>query len=278
VSDDVDPLPPEGPTSCDIDTPSVALVVVAHPDDAEFQAGSTLAKWARSGCEVHHLVLTDGSKGTWDPDADPAALVEERRAEQHAASRSLGGAAVHFLDLVDGELTAEVTNRCEVARVIREVRPDVVLGHDPWKRYRLHPDHRAAGHLCVDGIVAARDPGFHPELLASGLQPHRPLALLLFEPDVANHAETVEDEDHETRLRALECFTSQVATTHLYRLDSDSDTDDSDTDDSDTDDSDTDDSDAMQRWRESERERLATAGAWAGTALAEPFRLIVDQI
>lgn len=259
MTDDVDPFTSGGPTSRDLPTPSTALVVVAHPDDAEFQAGATLAKWAGAGCDVHHLVLTDGSKGTWDPDADPAALIEERRAEQRAASAVLGGTDVHFLDLVDGELTAGSTNRREVARVIRTVRPDVVVGHDPWKRYRLHPDHEAAGRLCVDGIVAARDPGFHPDLLRQGLAPHRPTALLLFEADVANHAETVEEADHEVRLLALQAFTSQIATTHLYRLDGV-------------------DTDPMLQWRDRERQRLEVAGAWAGTTLAEPFRLIVDQI
>ena len=177
MSDDLDPLAPGGPTTIDLPVPDRALVIVAHPDDAEFQAGATLAKWARAGCEVHHLVLTDGSKGTWDPTVDPAELVAERHREQHAAAHALTGSAdagrVHFLDLIDGELVCDVTNRGLVARVIRQVRPTVVIGHDPWKRYRLHPDHRAAGKLCVDGIVAARDPGFHPELLRDGLDPHQ---------------------------------------------------------------------------------------------------------
>ncbi len=271
MTDDVDPLPAGGPTSRDLPPPAVALIVVAHPDDAEFQAGATLAKWARSGCEVHHLVLTDGSKGTWDQDLDPRALVEDRRAEQRAASAALGGTAVHFLDLVDGELTADVDGRGRVARVMREVRPDVVLGHDPWKRYRLHPDHRAAGQLCIDGIVAARDPGFHPELLVDDLVPHRPQALLLFEPDVANHAESVDEVDHDTRLRALESFASQIATTHLYKLDDATD-DESDAD------GPNDGPGALQRWRALEHRRLAVAGRWAGAPLAEPFRLIVDQL
>ena len=74
--------------------------------------------------------------------------------------------------------------------MIRELRPDVVLGHDPWKRYRLHPDHRNAGLLVCDAIVAARDPHFLPE---HGLAPHRPSALLLWEADEPNHVEDVSD-------------------------------------------------------------------------------------
>ena len=67
---------PSGPG---LETPSSALVVAAHPDDAEFQCGATLAKWARDGALVHHLVLTDGTKGTWDPDVDPGELLETTR-------------------------------------------------------------------------------------------------------------------------------------------------------------------------------------------------------
>ena len=161
-----------------LDPPSSALVIVAHPDDAEFQCGATLAKWARGGTVVHHLVLTDGSKGTWDPDADQPDLIARRRSEQRVAAGALGARGeVLFLDRVDGELTADVETRAEVSAVIRRLRPLVILGHDPWRRYRLHPDHRVAGQLAVDGIVAARDPFFHPEQLSAGATVHRPDAL-----------------------------------------------------------------------------------------------------
>jgi LmbE family N-acetylglucosaminyl deacetylase len=180
-----------GEVSRDLAVPAVALAIGAHPDDVEFGCGATLAKWAAGGCVVHHLVLTDGSKGTWDPDADVVALAATRQAEQREAARRLAGehaGRVVFLGQVDGELDSGLVLRGEVARVIREVRPDVVLGHDPWKRYRLHPDHRHAGFLVLDAVVAARDPHFFPE---QGLAPHRPIRLLLFEADVVDHVETV---------------------------------------------------------------------------------------
>ncbi len=168
--------------------PKVALAIGAHPDDIEFGCGATLAKWAEAGAEVHLLVLTDGSKGSWDESDDLAALIAHRTDEARAAARQLGAASVHLLGFVDGELESGAAERAQVVESIRTVRPDTVLGHDPWKRYRLHPDHRHAGWLTIDGIVAARDPHFFPGV---GGAPHRPDALLLFEADAPNHLEPV---------------------------------------------------------------------------------------
>jgi len=186
-----------GPVSVDLAVPSRALAVGAHPDDIEFGCGATLARWAAGGCRVHHLVLTDGSKGTWDPTADLGDLVAAREAECRAAAAVLDGSVgstsgdrpdrVRFLGRVDGELTDDADGRREVARAIRTLRPEVVLGHDPWRRYRLHPDHRAAGFLVVGALVAARDPHFFAEL---DLGPYRPEHLLLWEPDLPNHVES----------------------------------------------------------------------------------------
>ena len=175
--------------STDVPTPARALAIGAHPDDIEFGAGGTLAKWAAAGCQIVHLVCTDGSKGSWDPDQDQAELIATRQREQRAASRALGGSGeCIFLGWRDGELEAGLRQRWEVAYWIRTCRPDVVLGHDPWRRYRLHPDHRNAGLLATDGIVAARDPHFFPE---QSLPPHRPSTLLLWEADEPNHVEDV---------------------------------------------------------------------------------------
>ncbi len=243
--------------SRDLPVPERALVVVAHPDDAEFQAGATLAKWARQGCEVHHLVLTNGSKGTWDRTVDQEWLIQTRKDEQRAAATLLGGTGVVFLGHTDGELDASRAVRAQVCAVIRRLRPTVVLGHDPWKRYRLHPDHRAAGQLCVDGIVAARDPFFHPEQLIDGVTPHRPDALLLFEPDEVNHHEVVEEADLDAKLAALEAHTTQMETTHFYKVGE---------------------GDPLELFRARQRQRLTDAGSVIGVPLAEPYHLIVDQL
>ena len=191
--------------------PQSVLVVIAHPDDAEFQCGATLAKWAANGTIVHHLVCTDGSKGTWDPHADQVALVATRKAEQKAAARRLNSkGSVIFLDQVDGELQSNLAMRSEVAKVIRQIRPQIIIGHDPWRRYRLHPDHRHAGLLAVEAIVAARDPFFFPE---HDLEPHRPDALLLFEAEEPDHAEDVKGWESAKAAALLE-HRSQFETTH----------------------------------------------------------------
>jgi len=155
-------------------------------------------------------VCTDGSKGSWEPFADQAELISLRQQEQRAAASVLGAKAdVAFLGWPDGELESGQPQRREIARLIREVAPDVVLGHDPWKRYRLHPDHRNAGFLVTDGVVAARDPLFYPDLL---FEPHRPRAVLLFEADAPDHVEDIES-TFDLKFEALLEHRSQLLST-----------------------------------------------------------------
>ena len=196
--------------SLDLPVPRRALAVAAHPDDAEFGAAATMAKWAAAGCELLHVVCTDGSKGSWDAAEDLTRLVALRRDEQRAASVALGGRGdVEFLGWPDGELENGIVARAQLVASIRRFRPDVVLGHDPWKRYRLHPDHRHAGFLTVDAIVAARDPLFFPDV---GPARHRPSALLLFEADEPDHVEGA-DGFTEHKLGALLAHRSQLRST-----------------------------------------------------------------
>jgi LmbE family N-acetylglucosaminyl deacetylase len=238
--------------SRDLDTPGSALAIGAHPDDVEFGCGGLLAKWAAHGCVVHHLICTDGAKGTWDADADTAALARRRQDEQRAAARRLAGdhaGEVRFLGHVDGELPSTLDVRSAVALVIRELRPDVVLGHDPWKRYRLHPDHRHAGILTCDGVVAARDPHFYRE---HGVAHHRPLALLLFEADEPDHVEDVAGYV-DSKLDALEAHVSQFEST-MHATDSA----------------------GLDVFRNQVRQRLAELGQPFDLDAAELFKLIID--
>jgi LmbE family N-acetylglucosaminyl deacetylase len=240
--------------SIDLPPPASVLAIGAHADDVEFGAGATLAKWATGGAAVRLLVLTDGSKGTWEPGASLPALVAERRREQEKAAAVLGIQDVSFLDLVDGELTSGRPEQALVCAAIRTARPEVVIGHDPWQRYRLHPDHRHAGFLVTDAIVAARDPHFFPE---QALEPHRPDRLLLFEADAPDHFEHV-DGFLDTKVEALLCHRSQWETTMAIEAASP-------------------DADA-QREAFAGRviEEAAAAGAPAGLPHAEAFKLIED--
>jgi LmbE family N-acetylglucosaminyl deacetylase len=248
------PVPAEtaGTLTTDLPTPSVALAVGAHPDDVEFGCGGTLAKWAAAGCVVHHVVCTDGSKGTWDVDADLPALVARRQAEQREAARRLSGdraGEVRFLGYVDGELDPGVEARRAIVRAIRELRPDVVLGHDPWKRYRLHPDHRAAGQLVCDAVVAARDPHF---FRGHGGEHHRPAHLLLWEADAPDHAEDVGGW-LDRKLDALDAHESQHEST-MHAVDDGE----------------------LDAFHRRVRDRLANHGRLVGVEAAELFARISD--
>lgn len=235
----------------DLPTPTRVLATGAHPDDIEFGCGATLAKWAAAGAEIHHLVFTDGSKGTWDPGVDPAELVVRRRAEQRAAAVALGARGeVVFCGWTDGELESGLRERGVTASWIRKLRPDVVIGHDPWKRYRLHPDHRNAGLLAVEGIVAARDPLFFPE---QALAPHRPTALLLYEADEVDHVEEVTG-FADRKLDALLAHASQFRSTML--IDGD------------------DDGGQLAGFRRRILDRLADHGAIVGVTEGEAFKRI----
>ena len=229
------------------------MAVAAHPDDVEFGCGGTFAKWAAAGCSIHHVICTDGSKGSWDPDADLDELVRTRQAEQREAARILGGKDdVVFLGRRDGDLEEGVSERQELAEWIRRLQPEVVLGHDPWRRYRLHPDHRHAGFLLTDSIVAARDPHFFPE---SGLAPHRPGALLLWEADEPDHVEDV-GAHLETKVAALLAHRSQFRST--MRIDDDADVD------------------QVERFRRRVADTAAEHGRPVGVAYGERFKAVRD--
>jgi LmbE family N-acetylglucosaminyl deacetylase len=194
----------------DLPAPQRVVAIGAHPDDIEFGCAATLAKWADSGAEVHLVICTDGSRGTWDAEADLEALVATREEEQRDAAKIIGAVDVRFLRQVDGELVNNVATRAALCAAIREVRPNVIVGHDPWQTYRLHPDHRAAGLLTVGSIVAARDPHFFPD---QGLTPHRPDRLLLFEPERIDHVERVEQHHVDRKVDALLAHRSQWRST-----------------------------------------------------------------
>ncbi len=158
--------------------PGRAMTILAHPDDAEFGCGGTLAIWARQGTEITMVIVTDGSKGNDDRSITSEDLVVLRTGEQDRAARVLGVAHVVNLGYEDGVLQPTIGLRRDIARVIRQHKPDVIITGDPDNRfggdfYINHPDHRAAAEAALYGIFpAAGNFNFYPELLAEGLEPH----------------------------------------------------------------------------------------------------------
>ena len=237
-----------------IERPAIALAIGAHADDIEFGCGGTLHKWSRAGTDTHLAVLTDGSKGTWNAEDDLETLIKLRKEEQARAAEVLGARAVHHLGFVDGELESSKTERQALVALIRDVRPDVVLGHDPWKKYRLHPDHRAAGNLTIEAIVAARDPHFFP---GEGT-PHRPTSLLLFEAEEKDHYEPIEEDSFNAKLKALLCHKSQWHSTMGIEEGSARE------------------HDQLTAFAELQRKHAEEAGERRNVRLAEGFKLITD--
>jgi LmbE family N-acetylglucosaminyl deacetylase len=195
--------------------PKRIAVIFAHPDDAEFICAGTVARWAAEGHHITYVLLTSGDKGSEDPDMTPERLVETRTAEQRAACDVLGVQDVLFLGYPDAMLVPDLNMRREMVRVLRTIRPDVVVCQDPTVRYIAqsylnHPDHRAAGEATLDAVYpAARDRMTFPELLAEGLEPHKVAEVYLAgaaEPDVAIDITPF----MELKLAALRAHASQV--------------------------------------------------------------------
>ncbi|MCU0489703.1 MAG: PIG-L family deacetylase [Anaerolineales bacterium] len=160
------------------ESPQRILVVLAHPDDPEFFCGATIARWTAAGHQVVYFLLTCGDKGSADRSMTSEKLCKIRHAEQQAAAVVLGVHEVNFLGYPDGYLTPDLALRKEITRMIRQVRPDVLVTCDPTTLYvgenRLnHPDHRAAGQAALDAVFPpARDFLYFPDLLEEGLEPH----------------------------------------------------------------------------------------------------------
>ncbi|MHB1598169.1 MAG: PIG-L deacetylase family protein [Acidimicrobiales bacterium] len=150
------------------DAPTRALAIYAHPDDAEVSCGGTLARWSAAGCEVEVVVCTRGDKGSTDPAADVDMLVSRRDAEVAAAAGRLGVRSVHRLGLDDGEIENDRQLRESIVRLVRAIRPEVVVCPDPTavffgELYYNHRDHRSVGWAVLDAIApAASSPLYFP--------------------------------------------------------------------------------------------------------------------
>ena len=158
-------------------TPARALVVAAHPDDIEFGCAGTVARWVREGAHVTYVLVTNGAAGSSDPEMTRERLAELREAEARAAAKVVGVDHVEFLGYEDGLLEPTLEVREKIVRLIRRVRPEVVVTTDPTTRYFAdryinHPDHRAAGEATLAAVIPGSDTRLaYPELLEEGLEP-----------------------------------------------------------------------------------------------------------
>jgi LmbE family N-acetylglucosaminyl deacetylase len=192
------------------------LVVISHPDDAEFGAGPTIAHLAASGARVDYVVTTDGSKGTEDFATTPEQLSATRMAEQRAAADVLGVTDIVHLGYPDGYLTPSLDLRRDIVRQIRRFRPDLVITQNPTRRldhnpFIGHPDHLATGEATLAAVYpAARDHLNFPELWRDeGLEPWKVRQVLLTGVEEPNLWIDVA-ETFETGLRAVLAHVSQV--------------------------------------------------------------------
>ena len=218
------------------------MVIFAHPDDAEVQCAGTIALWVEKGKRITYVALTKGDKGTQDPSMAGEALADLRRQEQLRAAEELGVGKVHFMENQDGELEVNLERRKVLTRFIREDQPEVLITHDPWMRYQLHPDHRASGTLALDAVISARDPLYFWDQIQDGLKPCRVKRALLFASDQPDFWVNIE-RTMDKKIKALGQHRSQV--------------------------------NQWPGWEERMRNRAQDAGASQGWKYAEPFKRLV---
>jgi LmbE family N-acetylglucosaminyl deacetylase len=200
--------------------PSRVMSIHAHPDDQEFTAGGTLAKWARAGSTIVSVCITSGNAGSNEytpPHMTRALLAPIREEEQRNACRVLGINDVIFLGYEDGVLEPTIALRRDLTRLIRRHRPDAVVCGDPTVRfhgttYLNHPDHRAAADVALDAVFPSAETRLiFPELLDEGLEPHHVKSVFVHgasRPDTfIDIAETLE-----TKIAALREHKSQMGT------------------------------------------------------------------
>ena len=197
------------------------LCVQPHPDDTEIGAGATIARLTRSGAEVFYLTVTDGAAGSSDRSMDPAHLKAIRRREQEAAARVLGVRELLWLDHPDGGEYSEHRLRLQIIRVIRQLRPDLLMTVDPFLPYEAHPDHLICGRAVAAAALLYRLPAIRtdPEV-DEAFEPYPLQGVAFYHTANPNAYVVVDEEDWRRKFEAIACHASQVdaATLEAYRL------------------------------------------------------------
>lgn len=196
--------------------PHSALVIMPHCDDIEFGAAGTIARWVDGGCKVTYCLVTDSASGSNDPTTDLKQLVITREQEQMAAAQAVGVTDVRFLNYADGTLQPTIELRRELTRLIRQLRPQVVMTMAPTvlittnHDYINHPDHRATGEATLYAVFpSAGSRPIFPELLAEGLEPHNVDRLYMTLTSTPTDIIDVSPV-YERKRKALGCHVSQL--------------------------------------------------------------------
>ncbi|MER5647075.1 PIG-L deacetylase family protein [Streptosporangium sp. NPDC002524] len=194
---------------------SRVLAITAHPDDVDFAAAGTIALFTDRGVEVTYCVVTDGDAGGFDRELDNGGMAELRRAEQSNAAKAVGVTDVRYLGHHDGTVVQSLELRRDITRVIRQVKPDLVITHSPERNYRFiapsHPDHRAVGGSALDAVYPdARNPYTFPSLLLDeGLEAWTVREVWLNGGPAPDHHVDVTD-TFDRKLAALRAHASQI--------------------------------------------------------------------
>jgi LmbE family N-acetylglucosaminyl deacetylase len=192
------------------------LVVTAHPDDVDFGAAGTIARWTDEGWDVRYVVVTRGQKGAWDAHMEATEYGELREAEQRAAAAVVGVSDVTFLDFMDSEVFDSLDLRRALSREFRRHRPHRLLAMDPQPlptdRFVNHPDHRAVGQCTLDvTMTGGTTASIFPELLDEGLPPWRGLEESWLMGPAAHPVPIDVSATIERKVAALRSHTSQIA-------------------------------------------------------------------
>jgi len=191
------------------------LCIAAHPDDIEFTVAGTVARWAKEGRAVTFCLVTTGGVGTNEYTPSNEGLVPIRERELKRAADILGVREVILLGYADGVVEPTLGLRRDLTRVIRRVKPDVVVCSDPTVRfygneYMNHPDHRAAASAALDAVFpSAETPGIFPELLTEGLAPHKVKEVFINGSDAPDTWIDITD-TFDIKCAALKAHASQV--------------------------------------------------------------------
>ncbi len=195
------------------------LVVAAHPDDTEFGCGATTAKFVGMGAKAYYVVCTDGNRGSRHNKFETAKLIEERLKEQRNAADVIGASEIFFLNHEDGNLTADITFKEELVKIIRKLKPEMVFTHDPSWFYSIreddggfvnHNDHRETGKAVLDAVYPlARDLASFPGHSEEGLTPHTVEQVFLWGAQTPNFFVDVE-ETAELKIKAILEHKSQI--------------------------------------------------------------------